>query len=256
MPSQNTFTTNIVTYDTTSVDFEVGGKFSCAAVDVIANYPACKFLLHEEDYVSGATWTDRVTSNVCTAGTAFVRTAEGIQRTGAITTGSALPAPGDVDFVLVSQGEFESAAIVTSLGDTSAGTGIGMKGGTGEYVTGPGAAVYATTTALSGVTYPLKSMCGHCAVTGDDFNVTAVDSLDATSGGGTKTGHDATDLDITWPALASKVVIPVSTTSSGVSLMALMVFAQGSLTATEVEQANIWMAANPGFLFPGWAGRP
>lgn len=233
--------------------FAAKNKWSCATDDIANNFPSCLFLLHQEDVNDGeTTWTDRVNGAIVTDATGFQKDAKGVRRVGAVTIAGTMPEPGAKQFCLIWTGEIGAANHNVQLGDVNNGPGVGMTGGVSQYTTFD-ASNYFIETALSGPpAYPLNALAVHIDTAANELRKTGANSAGDESGTATK-GTGAGTLNQTWPALGNEILLP-SNALSGVDMLALFAFTTAP-TDTDVEQAVKWMAANPGKLYPGFAGR-
>lgn len=231
-----------------------------------ANFPALKFLLHQDDLTSLATaWVDRIAGCSVAASGGFTKGANGVYGTvnaGANTTG-ALPVIGDKYPLLVWVGrQLTGGSNFCSLGDTATAGGLDLNGGS----SGTGYASFDVTNYIgyagaAGATYPQD---GCAAIYCDTDTTTAngqvsrflVDAANTFSATINKSGVDGgTGIGTgSWPAFATnRVSIPAGTTG-GVKMLALLNFTNEQPIA-DLLTACRWMAANPGKIYPGFAGK-
>lgn len=242
--------------------FTKGGKWSVEKDDLVANFPACKFLLHWDDVSNGnLNWADRVSGVIIEQldSGGFQKDSLGVRR-GAlplIVSGS-LPTPGNNDFVLIWSGVIGNATDSIGLGGDYYGVGLSLAGN----ASGSAALSYTNTRTSAALTpaptYPLHCMSMHVDNSGDEIRksgsnsaATQVAASVKAAGGASITGD--------WPELKNTASNPPNViislgSSSGIKIMALMVFSVKP-SSTEMAIANKWMAANPGKLYPGFAGR-
>ena len=237
--------------------FKKGGKWSCHAADVATKFPGCKMLMHQDDLTSGDTeWVDRVAGLVLTDSTAFTKTASGIYPTStssvSVTTG-ALPIVGANDAVMLIEGIFTNAGAVTKFGEDGVdGPGMGVSGNNASYII-EGAAYYLSDTLSAAPTYPASgAMSLHFDLAGAEARKQFANAAGTEIGTSVKNGVGSVGTIASLSAFDSDTVQLMSGGSSATRLIALWVF---SNPVTDAAIATKWMAANPGKLYPGWAGK-
>lgn len=246
---------NSIDVFTDSRHFLEGGKWSCAATDIVANFPACKLFFCKEDVANGgATWTDRVGSVVLTDATGFEKDAIGVRRQGLVTiTSGTLPVMGAKEFVLIWTGTVGAASHTLGVGDTAAnGPGLSIIGNGSQYIVRDTNQYVQSAVLGTPPTYPAAgSICLHADTTANE----ARKYFSATGGTTTSSVKSATTGTIagTWAAFTAEMEIPNSALG-GIETIALLAFTTPPAD-TDIEIANQWMAANPGKLYPLWAGR-
>ena len=223
-----------------------------------ANFPACKLLLHQNDIVNGATtWTDRISQLVITNTTGFVKDANGVVPAagGAQTITGPLPAMGTKQFVLMASGMFNASNAI-EIGDLGSGPGIGMKTGGGEYIIRDGSNYIASAAVGTPPSFTLNGCLSLHADTSASNEArktwASQDGTESTSAvAGAKTGTIAGN----WTAFPNIIVLPTNAGASNMRFTIIALFAfTNAPSAPEVVIATKWMAANPGKLYPRWAG--
>ena len=254
---------DILDFDNDDARFQEGGIWYPNA----ANFPACVMLFHEDDIANGAaTWTDRInTSLVLNAATTFTKDANGVSGAVAATplTGDVLPVIGDNYPALIWQGQMlTTAASVVQVGDPQVTDGIEVNGRTSSslFVTPPGSAGFLTHACTGSHSFPVTGCCtmyadtdnspvdgeSHRFVSSNDGAINYTDTSSA------KTTPGAND---TWAAFSANttLVIPVG---GGAKIIALFSFdVSNEPDPLLIAAGNLWMAANPGKLYPGFAGK-
>lgn len=215
------------------------------------NYPACILLLHEDDVSDGdSTWTDRINGMVVTAGTSFTKDADGVAAGGGATVTDTFTPTGTKDFVLVSQVLAPTANASVALGNDYNGQGIKVNGAASGQVGFEYSNFVASDTLSPAPTYPI-SMCNtlHADLSANDALKFAADG-DSYSGKSTKAAGGIGTINQTWTGFSADIVLPINTGRG--RLVACFAF---TMPPTDVEAATEWMGANPGKLYPGWAGK-
>jgi len=234
--------------------FLPGGIWSCAAADVVRNFPACKLLLHQDDIgATSATWVDRVTGLLLTATGVFTKGTYGVW--GAVNTITGImPAIADAFPLVQWEGRAAATSVTVGIGDTSTAAGLDLRGANTGYASAS-AVNYVSINSLA-PSYPFDGLMSLYAKT-DATNEVYKQFCNAANTAITtasKTGVDGgTGVNATFETLPSVMAIPAAATS-GAKMLALFCFTN-ALSGAEVNTAMKWCAANPGKLYPGFAGR-
>jgi len=241
-----------------SANYELGGKYSCHTADIVANFPACKMLMHEDDLTNlDSTWTDRVAGLVLTDSTSFTKDADGVNATNtnsiSVTTG-ALPVVGAYDAVFIISGKFVNAATGVVLGDVgSTGPGIDVKAANGYIV--EGAAYYEKPAPLPAITYPTDAnavISVHFDVADEEVRTFTISSDGAESGSSVKNAIGSSGSIPSLGAFDADAIVLPSGTNDRMSMFALFVF-EAPITDNEAKAAITWMRSNRGKIYPYWA---
>jgi len=225
-----------------------------------ANYPACKFLLHADDVNNGDTvWKARIGNLVLTmpTGNSFVKDANGASGTVSIpvVTGT-YPQLSMIankkDFVCQQSGIFSTGGQGVELGDSNAGQGTKLTSSATGYLTFD-ASNYHNPDVPVGITYPYTSLMEHTEIVANDTvkHVSNGDNSEILQIGKNVVGSGGT-VDQDWTGFKPVIKIPTSSSIARLQICAIWVF---DIPPADVAIANAWMAANPGKLYPGWAGK-
>lgn len=237
--------------------FEKGGIWSNDLDDIAKNFPACILSYHEDDLsADGITWSSRAGNFTLKSSNnfSFIKNSLGVSGATSTFEGS-LPVIGDLNPFLISVGTMDSGQNNITIGDEADGTTptMRLKGGangdvarikdTNEVVTGT----------LAAVTYPLTgAMAVSVLRASNDVVKVAADNIGVYSESVLKASSIGT-IDGTWGAFVDIMsIIPLVT--GGSKLIALFAF-KNPLSVGEADTANLWMAANPGKFYPGFAGK-
>lgn len=241
-------------------DFAEGGIYSCHANDIATNFPACKSLWHWDDVADGEiTWEDRVTGAVMHQSNTqapFNKNSNGVYPTAQPTVTGTMMSLGQSDIVAMIVGYFAAQNNKFIWGDPDAGPAIELRPNT-NYIERIDATNYKQTNTMTGViaAYDISAcLSTHIDCTADTaekYMITddGTDSAEITTYAtqlGTLGGTD-------WGQFANYVDMATSSTW-GAKVLAVFEFENGC-DDTEYKLATAWMAANPGKLYPGWAGK-
>lgn len=225
------------------------------------DWPALKIFFHKDDAVDAASaWEARLGEYSVAYGSPIVVDSDGVGLSvGAATqtlTGT-LPTVGTGFPLLIVSGVFSAATAAWHVGDsTDASPNVGVRGSNTGYVTRD-ASNYLLSDVLSAApTYPLTGIMGILAdtsSTNEALKYAASNALDYYGTSAKSAGGSVGTLDGTWGAFSvNKILIPANT-ASRTRCLAFFNFASKPVN---VGAGILWMAKNPGYLYPGWIHQP